>query len=51
MHGHITTLPFKICADDNFGRSRKGSFLEVSNVSLLRFAWQASHFVTFRRVL
>ena len=27
------------------------SFLEVSNVSLLRFAWQAWHFVTFRRVL
>ena len=26
-------------------------FLEVSNVSLLRFAWQAWHFVTFRRVL
>jgi len=25
--------------------------LEVSNVSLLRFAWQAWHFVTFRRVL
>ena len=30
---------------------QKGSFLEVSNVSLLRFAWQAWHFVTFRRVL
>ena len=27
------------------------SFLEVSDVSLLRFAWQAWHFVTFRRVL
>ena len=27
------------------------SFLKVSNVSLLRFAWQAWHFVTFRRVL
>ena len=27
------------------------SFLDVSNVSLLRFAWQAWHFVTFRRVL
>ena len=26
---------------------QKGSFLEVSNVSLLRFAWQAWHFVTF----
>ena len=26
-------------------------FLEVSDVSLLRFAWQAWHFVTFRRVL
>ena len=25
--------------------------MEVSNVSLLRFAWQAWHFVTFRRVL
>ena len=29
----------------------RGSFLEVSNVSLLRFAWQAWQFVTFRRVL
>ena len=28
-----------------------GSFLEVSDVPLLRFAWQAWHFVTFRRVL
>ena len=27
------------------------SFLEVSDVSLLRFAWQAWHFVIFRRVL
>ena len=27
------------------------SFLEFSDVSLLRFAWQAWHFVTFRRVL
>ena len=26
-------------------------FLEVSDVWLLRFAWQAWHFVTFRRVL
>ena len=26
-------------------------FLGVSDVSLLRFAWQAWHFVTFRRVL
>ena len=26
---------------------QKGCFLEVSNVSLLRFAWQAWHFVTF----
>ena len=25
--------------------------MEVSDVSLLRFAWQAWHFVTFRRVL
>ena len=24
--------------------------MEVSNVALLRFAWQAWHFVTFRRV-
>ena len=30
---------------------RGGHFLEVSNVSLFRFAWQAWHFVTFRRVL
>ena len=30
---------------------QEGSFLEVSDVSLLRFAWQAWHFVTFRRVL
>ena len=30
---------------------QRWSFLEVSNVSLLRFAWQAWHFVTFRRVL
>ena len=30
---------------------QKGSFLEVSNVALLRFAWQAWHFVTFRCVL
>ena len=29
--------------------SAEGSFLEVSNVSLLRFAWHAWHFVTFRR--
>ena len=31
--------------------AERWSFLEVSNVSLLRFAWQAWHFVTFRRVL
>ena len=31
--------------------SAEGSFLEVSHVALLRFAWQAWHFVTFRRVL
>ena len=30
---------------------QRGSFLEVSDVWLLRFAWQAWHFVTFRRVL
>ena len=30
---------------------QRWSFLEVSNVSLLHFAWQAWHFVTFRRVL
>ena len=30
---------------------QRRSFLEVSDVSLLRFAWQAWHFVTFRRVL
>ena len=30
---------------------QRWSFLEVSNVSLFRFAWQAWHFVTFRRVL
>ena len=30
---------------------QEGSFLEVSDVWLLRFAWQAWHFVTFRRVL
>ena len=30
---------------------QRWSFLEVSDVSLLRFAWQAWHFVTFRRVL
>ena len=30
---------------------QRWSFLEVSNVSLLRFAWQAWHFVTFRGVL
>ena len=29
---------------------QRWSFLEVSDVSLLRFAWQAWHFVTFRRV-
>ena len=26
----------------------KGSLLDVSHVALLRFAWQAWHFVTFR---
>ena len=31
--------------------SRKGSHLEVTHVVLLRFAWQAWHFVTFGRVL
>ena len=31
--------------------SAEGVILEVSNVALLRFAWQAWHFVTFRRVL
>ena len=31
-------------------RRRKGSLLQVSSVALLRFAWQAWHFVTFRRV-
>ena len=30
---------------------QRWSFLEVLNVSLLRFAWQAWHFVTFTRVL
>ena len=30
---------------------QEGSFLEVSDVWLLRFAWQAWHFVTFRCVL
>ena len=30
---------------------QRWSFLEVSDVALLRFAWQAWHFVTFRRVL
>ena len=30
---------------------QEGSFLEVPNVALLRFAWQAWHFVTFRRAL
>ena len=30
---------------------QRWSFLEFSDVSLLRFAWQAWHFVTFRRVL
>ena len=30
---------------------QRWSFLDVSDVSLLRFAWQAWHFVTFRRVL
>ena len=30
---------------------QRWSVLEVSDVSLLRFAWQAWHFVTFRRVL
>ena len=29
---------------------QRWSFLEVSDVWLLRFAWQAWHFVTFRRV-
>ena len=30
---------------------QRWSFLEVSDVWLLRFAWQAWHFVTFRHVL
>ena len=30
---------------------QRWSFLAFSDVSLLRFAWQAWHFVTFRRVL
>ena len=30
---------------------QRWSFLEVSDVALLHFAWQAWHFVTFRRVL
>ena len=30
---------------------QKGSLLEVSQMALLRYAWQAWHFVTFRRVL
>ena len=29
----------------------EGSLLEVSHAALLGFAWQAWHFVTFRRVL
>ena len=42
--------------DPPYGRAygevlQRWSFLEVSDVSLLRFAWQAWHFVTFRRVL
>ena len=31
--------------------SAKGSLLEVSHVALLRFAWQARHFVTVKRAL
>ena len=31
--------------------SAERSFLEVSNIALLRFAWQPWHFVTFRRHL
>ena len=30
---------------------QRWSFLDVSDVSLLRFAWQVWHFVAFRRVL
>ena len=30
---------------------QRWSFLGVADVSLLRFAWQAWHFVTFRRLL
>ena len=33
------------------GSSAEVVILVVSDVSLLRFAWQAWHFVTFRRVL
>ena len=29
---------------------QEGSFLEISDMSLLRFAWQAWYFVAFRRV-
>ena len=35
-----------------YGKFCRGCFFcEVSDASLLRFAWQAWHFVTFRRVL
>ena len=34
-----------------WGVLQRWSFLAVSDVSLLRFAWQAWHFVTVRRVL
>ena len=43
-------------AQSSYGRAygkfciQKESLLDVSHVALLRFAWQAWHFVTFRRV-
>ena len=63
VHGRNRSQPFATVrnrpqpsARSPYGRAygkfcRGCPFLEVSDVSLLRFAWQAWHFVTFRRVL
>ena len=47
----VATVRNRSCEDRIWEVLQRWSFLEVSDVWLLRFAWQAWHFVTFRRVL
>ena len=47
----VRNRPYEVRMAVPMGSFAEVVILEVSNVSLLRFAWQTWHFVTFRRVL